>query len=166
MGDISLIEYINRQIDLTLNWDDIAYFADLWKGPLAIKGIQSPSDAKMAKQAGATAIMISNHGGRQLGCAPAPVDCIAPMRDAVGNDLELICEGGARRGTDVLKALALVANAVATGRPYLFGLAAGGEAGAFHAMDMLRKEVERGMALMGAQRISDITDAFIVHRRR
>jgi L-lactate dehydrogenase (cytochrome) len=165
MGNISLIEYINRQIDRTLTWDDIARLAERWQGPLAIKGLQSAEDARMAKQVGATAVMISNHGGRQLDGAPAPVDCIAPMRDAVGNDLEIICDGGARRGTHVLKALALGANACSVGRPYLFALAAFGQAGVERAMGLLRQEIERDMTLMGAARISDIDSSFLSARR-
>ena len=166
MGNISLIEYLNHQIDKSLTWDDIAHLIELWKGPFAIKGLQTAADAKMAKQVGATAIMISNHGGRQLDGAPAPVDCIAPMRDAIGNDLEIICDGGARRGTHVLKALALGANACSIGRPYLFGLAAGGQAGVERAMGLLRKEIERSMTLMGAARIADIDRSFVNDRRQ
>jgi L-lactate dehydrogenase (cytochrome) len=165
MGNISLIQYLNHQIDKTITWDDIAHLVQLWKGPFAIKGLQSAEDARMAKQVGATAVMISNHGGRQLDGAPAPVDCIAPMRDAVGNDLEIICDGGIRRGTHVLKALALGATACSTGRPYLFGLAAGGQAGVERAMGNLRTEIERGMTLMGASKISDINSSFLSARR-
>jgi L-lactate dehydrogenase (cytochrome) len=166
MGNISLIDYVNRQIDRTVTWDDIARLIEQWNGPFAIKGLQSPADARMARQVGATAVMISNHGGRQLDGVPAPVDCIAPMRDAIGNDLEIICDGGVRRGTHVLKALALGATACSVGRPYLFGLAAGGQAGVARAMGLLRAEIERDMILMGANAISAIDASFLSRQRR
>ena len=100
--------------------------------------------------------MISNHGGRQLDAAPAPIDCVAAIRDAVGDRLELIVDGGVRRGTHVLKALALGANAVSIGRPYLYGLASGGQAGVERALGMLKSELERSMALLGCRTIAEI----------
>ncbi|TAL00809.1 MAG: alpha-hydroxy-acid oxidizing protein [Rhodospirillaceae bacterium] len=165
MGGMGLIQYVNAQIDRTATWDDIARLIELWKGPFAIKGLQSAADARMAQQVGATAIMISNHGGRQLDGAPAPVDCIAPMRDAIGNTLEIICDGGIRRGTHVLKALALGANACSIGRPYLFGLAGGGQAGVEHVLSRLRGEIELDMTLMGCRRIADLDNTFLAKRR-
>jgi L-lactate dehydrogenase (cytochrome) len=161
---VALIQYINSQIDSSLTWDDLAKLRELWGGPFAVKGLQSADDAKRAREIGATAIMISNHGGRQLDSAPAPFDCIAPMRDAIGNDLEIICDGGIRRGTHVLKALAAGANACSIGRPYLFALAAGGEAGVERALTLLRTEIERDMALMGATKIADIDRSFLRKR--
>ncbi|MCC7133024.1 MAG: alpha-hydroxy-acid oxidizing protein, partial [Gemmatimonadales bacterium] len=107
LNTVSLIDYVNGQFDRTVTWDDVAWLVEQWGGPFVLKGLQSPADAKRAVDVGATAIMISNHGGRQLDSAPAPVDCIAPIRDAIGNKLELICDGGIRRGTHVIKALAL-----------------------------------------------------------
>lgn len=155
-SSVSLIEYINGQFDRTVTWDDVAELIALWKGPFAIKGLQTAADAKRAVEVGATAIMISNHGGRQLEAAPAPVDCLRPMRDAVGDALELIVDGGVRRGTHVVKALALGANACSIGRSYLYGLAAGGHAGVVHALALLRAEVERTMALMGCPSVDRI----------
>jgi L-lactate dehydrogenase (cytochrome) len=163
-GGIGLIEYVNSQIDRSVTWDELAKIREMWGGPFAVKGLQSAEDAKMARQIGATAIMISNHGGRQLDTAPAPFDCIAPMRDAIGGDLELICDGGIRRGTHVLKALAMGANVCSIGRPYLFALAAGGEAGVDRALTLLRAEIERDMALMGAAKISDVNARFLRKR--
>lgn len=156
-GTISLIDYVNGQFDRTVTWDDAAWLAEQWAGPFVIKGLQTPEDAERAVQVGASAIMISNHGGRQLDGAPAPVDCVAPIRAAVGDALELIVDGGVRRGTHVLKALALGANACSIGRPYLYGLAAGGQAGVERALSLLRSELLRDMALLGCNTLAEVT---------
>ncbi|MFN0178500.1 MAG: alpha-hydroxy acid oxidase [Gemmatimonadales bacterium] len=156
LGTVSLIDYVNGQFDRTVTWDDVAWLVDQWRGPFVLKGIQSPADAKRAVEVGATAVMISNHGGRQLDSAPAPIDCVAPIREAVGDKLELIVDGGVRRGTHVIKALALGANACAIGRPYLYGLAAGGQAGVERALTLLRAELERSVALLGCRTVGEI----------
>ena len=153
---VSLIDYVNGQFDRTVTWDDVAWLAQKWGGRFVIKGLQSVADAKRAVDVGATAIMISNHGGRQLDGAPAPVDCVAPIRDAVGDRLELIVDGGIRRGTHIIKALALGANAVSIGRSYLYGLAAGGQRGVERALGLLKSELERDMALLGCRRIDEL----------
>jgi L-lactate dehydrogenase (cytochrome) len=153
---VSVIEYVTKQFDRTVTWRDVAWLVEQWQGPFVIKGLQSVHDAKRAVEVGASAIMISNHGGRQLDGAPAPVDCVVPMRDAIGDALELIVDGGVRRGTHVLKALALGANACSTGRAYLYGLAAGGERGVERALSLLRAEIERGMGLLGCGSLNDL----------
>ncbi|TAL02215.1 MAG: alpha-hydroxy-acid oxidizing protein [Rhodospirillaceae bacterium] len=163
---MALLTYMNGQFDLSVNWKDFEWLRKQWDGPLLVKGLLSVEDAKRARAAGASGVMISNHGGRQLEGIPASVDCIAPIRDAVGDSLELICDGGIRRGTHVLKALALGANACSIGRPYLYGLAAGGQAGVERLLALLRAEVERGMCLMGATKISDIDLSFLARRGR
>jgi L-lactate dehydrogenase (cytochrome) len=155
-GSLPVMEFINSQFDRSVTWDDVAWLVEQWNGPLIIKGLQSPADARRAVDVGATAIMISNHGGRQLDTTPAPVDCIRPIRDAVGDALELIVDGGIRRGTQVVKALALGADACSIGRAYLYGLAAGGHAGVRRSLGLLRAEVERGMALLGTPSIAQI----------
>ena len=155
-GAMGLIDYVNSQFDRTVTWNDAAWLAQQWDGPFCIKGLQTASDAKRAREIGATAIMISNHGGRQLDCAPAPIDCLAPRRDAIGDDLELIVDGGVRRGTDILKALALGANACSFGRPYLYGLAAYGEKGVDRVLTLIREELERSLALLGCASIKEI----------
>ena len=155
-GSMGLIDYVNSQFDRTVNWDDAAWLIEQWGGPFAIKGLQTAEDAKRAVDIGASAIMISNHGGRQLDSAPAPIDCVAPMRDAVGDAIELIVDGGVRRGTHVLKALALGANACSFGRPYLYGLAAHGEAGVDRVLQLMREELERSIALMGCSSVSQL----------
>ncbi len=156
LGTISLIDWVNSQFDRTVTWQDVAWLAKQWGGPFVLKGLQTAEDAKRALDVGATAIMISNHGGRQLDAAPAPVDCIGPMRDAVGDKLELIVDGGIRRGTHVVKALALGANACSIGRGYLYGLASGGQAGVERAIGLLRAEVERSMGLLGCRSVGEI----------
>ncbi len=153
---MSLIQYVNTQIDQSLNWDDAAWMIEEWGGPFAIKGLQSANDAKRAVEVGASAIMISNHGGRQLDGVPAPVDCIQPMRAAVGDALELIVDGGVRRGTHVLKALALGADACSFGRPYLYALAAGGQAGVERMLTLMQAELSRDMKMLGVTSIDEV----------
>lgn len=152
----SLIEYVNSQFDRTVTWDDVAWLVDQWPGPFVIKGLQTADDARRAADIGARGIMISNHGGRQLDTTPAAIDCLQPMRDAVGDSLELIVDGGIRRGTHVIKALALGADACSIGRPYLYGLAAGGEAGVERALYLLREEILRDLALLGCTSLADL----------
>ena len=157
--------YINEQFDRSLTWKDAEWLANEWGGAFAIKGVMTPHDAIKARDHGASAVMISNHGGRQLDCVPAPIDMVAPIRDAVGDSLELIVEGGVRRGTDALKALALGANACSFGRPYLYGLAAGGQAGVERVLGLLQAELERDMALLGCKNITDISKRHIQKSR-
>ena len=157
-GTVGVIDYVNSQFDRTVTWDDVARIVERWGGPFAIKGLQSPEDAARAVDIGASAVMISNHGGRQLDFAPAPIDCIAPMRDKVGDGLELVVDGGVRRGTDILKAVALGANAVSFGRPYLYALAAGGEIGVKNYLGGLKDELARDMALLGVRNVGEIEE--------
>ncbi len=160
-GAMGLMDYISSQFDMTLNWKHAEWLVSEWGGPIAIKGIVSATDAKKARDAGFTAAMISNHGGRQLDGAPAPVDCLRPMRDAIGDDMELIVDGGVRRGAHILKALALGADAVSFGRPYLYALAAGGYPGVLRMLTLMRDEVIRGMQLLGVTKISDISEKHV-----
>lgn len=155
-GAMGLIDYVNSQFDRTVTWKDAEWLVDLWDGPMVIKGLQTVEDARHARDIGARGIMVSNHGGRQLDTAPAPVDCIGEMADAVGDDLDIICDGGVRRGTHILKALALGAKACSFGRPYLYGLGAGGHAGVMKALSIMKAELVRDMALLGCSRISEI----------
>jgi L-lactate dehydrogenase (cytochrome) len=161
---MSLIEYVNSQFDRTVSWEDVAWLIQEWNGPFVIKGLLTADDAIKAKDVGASAIMISNHGGRQLDGTPAPIDCISSMREAVGNDLELIVDGGIRRGTHIIKALALGADAVSIGKAYLYGLAAGGQKGVELALQMLRNELERDMALLGVSSIKQLSSKYIRKR--
>lgn len=154
---VTLSDFINSQFDPSLSWDDVQWLRDQWDGPLVIKGIQSPDDAGLAVQAGADAIMVSNHGGRQLDGSPPIIELIEPICNAVEKKIPVICDGGIRRGGDVFKALALGADAVSIGRAYLYGLGAAGEQGVHRAIDMIRNELQMTMSLVGVTQISEIT---------
>jgi L-lactate dehydrogenase (cytochrome) len=158
----SLIEYIASQFDPSVTWKDLEWMVSEWGGPFAIKGLLSPADARKAVDRGVTAIMVSNHGGRQLDGALSAFDALGPIVDEVGGECEIICDGGIRRGTHVLKALARGATACSMGRPYLYGLAAGGQAGVSKAVELLRAEIVRGMGLIGCRKVSEINEKHIV----
>jgi L-lactate dehydrogenase (cytochrome) len=155
-GSMGLIDYVNSQFDRSVTWKDAEWLVQLWDGPRVIKGLQTVEDAKLARDIGAKGIMVSNHGGRQLETAPAPIDCIADIADAVGDELDIICDGGVRRGTHIIKALAMGAKACSFGRPYLYGLAAGGHDGVMRALSLMKAELERDMALLGCRSIAEI----------
>lgn len=162
----SAAEIMDNYLDRTLTWKDVEWLRERWDGPLVIKGIQTVDDCRKAADAGATAVMLSNHGGRQLESAPAPVDCIAAVADALSDRLEIICDGGIRRGNHIVKALALGASACSIGRVYLYGLAAGGQPGAEHALAILRKEFERTLALVGCNTVERLDRTSVAVRRR
>ena len=157
--------YIDDELDRSLTWKDVEWLADRWDGPLVIKGVQVVDDCRRAADSGATAVMLSNHGGRQLESSPAPIDCVSAVADALHDRLEIICDGGIRRGNHVVKALAAGATAASIGRGYLYALAAGGERGVDRALHLLRAEVERTMALCGCPSIDRLSTQY-VHRRR
>ncbi len=154
---VTLSEYINSQFDPALSWDDVEWLASIWDGPIMLKGVQSVADAKQAVASGVAGIKLSNHGGRQLDDAPNSVEMIEPVVQEVGGQIAVICEGGARRGSDIVKALALGADAVAIGRPYLYALGAAGERGVDHLLDLFDDGLRRTMALTGCKTIDDIT---------
>jgi len=153
--------FIAEQLERSLTWKDVEWLRQRWDGPLVIKGVQTVEDCRKAADAGATAVMLSNHGGRQLESAPAPVDCIAAVADALRDRLEIICDGGIRRGNHIVKALALGANACSVGRAYLYGLAAGGQQGTEHALGILRAEFERTMALVGCNSVAKLGRSYV-----
>jgi L-lactate dehydrogenase (cytochrome) len=157
----SIRTYIDEQLERSLTWKDVEWLREQWNGPLVIKGVQTVEDCRKAADAGATAVMLSNHGGRQLESTPAPVDCIAAVADALRDRLEIICDGGIRRGNHIVKALALGANACSVGRSYLYGLAAGGQAGTEQALEILRSEFERTMALSGCNAVSKLGRSYV-----
>ncbi|MFT5507091.1 MAG: L-lactate dehydrogenase (cytochrome) [Hyphomicrobiaceae bacterium] len=153
---ISVIDYVNSQFDPSITWADAEELIAQWDGPFAVKGIMTAADAKRAVDIGATAILVSNHGGRQLDGAPSAFECLADIADAVGGKADIILDGGIRRGSHVLKALAMGADACSIGRGYLYPLAAGGEAGVTRALSQLRAEIERDMILMGCDRVAKL----------
>lgn len=148
--------YFSNLLDQSMNWKDAEKLCADWNGQFALKGIMSVEDAKRAVDIGCTGIMVSNHGGRQLDGSRAPFDQLAEICDAVGDKIDVICEGGVQRGTHVLKALSVGAKAVSGGRLYLYALAAAGQAGVERALGNFRTEIERDMKLMGAKQISDL----------
>ncbi len=161
---VNLAQYVNAQFDPKLSWDDVAWLRSIWDGPIVLKGIQSVADALLAADAGADAVALSNHGGRQLDSSPAPIDLVAPVAQAVQGRLDIICDGGVRRGSDVVKALALGANACMIGRPYLYALGAGGERGVDHVLDFFASGVRQTMALTGVRTIEEITSELVKWR--
>ena len=163
--DKSVIDYINEQFDPAMNWKDAEYCVKKWNGPFALKGVMSVEDAKKAIDIGCTAVMISNHGGRQLDGSRAPLDQIAEIVDAVGDKIEVILDGGIRRGTHVLKALSLGAKACSFGKGYLFALAAGGEKGVEKILQNIRNEIERDMKLMGCKNLAQLDRTKIIYRK-
>ena len=151
---ISLAEYMTEQMDPGLSWADVEWLRGIWDRPIILKGIQTVADARIAADEGVEAIALSNHGGRQLDSAPAIIDLVAPVVDAVGDRLEVICDGGVRRGSDIVKAVALGARACMIGRAYLYGLGAAGERGVDHVLGLFDADVRRTMTLLGAHNIS------------
>lgn len=158
---ISLAEYVGEQFDPALSWEDLDWLRDRWDGPIVVKGIQSVEDARIAADRGADAIAISNHGGRQLDGAPATLDLLPAIAEAVGGSTEIICDGGVRRGSDIVKAVALGANAVMVGRPYLYGLAAAGEPGVDQVLSNFGSEMKRTMALIGCASVDQLGPEYI-----
>ena len=154
---VTLSEYIKSQFDPSLSWDDIDWFRSNWDGPIVLKGVQTVEDALLAAERGVEAIALSNHGGRQLDGAPPPLELVAPVADAVGDRVEVICDGGVRRGSDIARAVALGARACMAGRAYLYGLGAGGERGVDHVLAQLRQGLERTLALIGAPSVHDLS---------
>tara|TARA_A100001011_G_scaffold115655_1_gene122158 strand:+ start:50 stop:1204 length:1155 start_codon:yes stop_codon:yes gene_type:complete len=150
-------DYFTKMLDNSMSWKDVENINKEWGRQFAIKGVMSVEDAKKAVDVGASAIMISNHGGRQLDGSRSPFDQLAEIVDAVGDKIDVICEGGIRRGTHVLKALSLGAKACSGGRMYLYALAAGGQKGVEKSLSNLRNEIERDMKLMGVSNVKELT---------
>jgi L-lactate dehydrogenase (cytochrome) len=153
---VTLADYINTQFDPALSWGDVDWLRSVWDGPIVLKGVQTVEDAVLAAERGVEAIALSNHGGRQLDGAPAAFSLVAPVADAVGGRVEIICDGGVRRGSDIVKAVAAGATAAMAGRAYLYALGAAGERGVDRVLDWFRTDVERTMTLLGAGRVADL----------
>lgn len=162
---VTLSDYVNSQFDPTLSWKDLDWIREVSGLPLMLKGIQSVEDAKLAVELGVDAIALSNHGGRQYDGAPAPVALLPRVVDAVGGSIEVLVDGGVRRGSDVVKACALGARAVMFGRPYLYGLGAGGEMGVRWAIDHITSGVTRTMGLIGETTITKLSPGVVTRVR-
>ncbi len=160
----SVIDYVNEQYDPKMNWDDAEYCIKKWDGPFALKGVMSVEDAKRAVDIGCTAIIISNHGGRQLDGSRTPFDQLKAISDAVGDKLEIILDGGVRRGTHVLKALAAGATACSFGKAFLFSLGAGGQQGVERLLQNMHDEIRRNMILMGCKSVKELDRSKIIYR--
>ena len=154
---VSIQDYFNTMLDTNMDWATAARIRQDWGGTFCLKGIMSAADARRAVDIGADAIMISNHGGRQLDGSRAPFDQLAEIVDAVGGEIEIICDGGIRRGTHVLKSLCTGATAASGGRLYLYALAAAGQDGVERALGILKDEIARGMRLMGVTSVKQLT---------
>ena len=163
---VSLNEFVAQQLSADFSWEDAEWLLGEWNGPAIIKGVARPDDAKRAVKTGFNAISLSNHGGRQLDSSPAPIHCVEAVRQTIGEDAALIVDGGIRRGSDVLKAIALGANAVSFARPYLYGLAAFGTPGAVQAVQQIRDAVERDMILAGIATLDALDSSYIMSKKQ
>ena len=155
-SSISIQDYFTTMLDRSMTWETAEQIRNDWGGTFCLKGVMSVADARRAVEIGADAIMVSNHGGRQLDGSRAPFDQLREITDAVGGEIEVICDGGVRRGTHILKALAAGADCVSGGRLYLYALAAAGQQGVERALTILKDEIERGMQLMGVTSVSEL----------
>jgi L-lactate dehydrogenase (cytochrome) len=157
----TLFKYVAEQFDPSASWDDLRWIRTLWRGRLAVKGILTSADASAAVECGADAIIVSNHGGRQLDDAPSAIGALPRIVDAVGNRAEVLLDGGVRRGSDVVKALAIGARACLVGRAFLYGLAAYGGPGVRRAVETLRQEIDVTQALLGCPDLAGIDSSFV-----
>jgi L-lactate dehydrogenase (cytochrome) len=151
-----LATWVSKQFDPTLSWRDLEWIRDLWPGRIIIKGLMDPQDARIAAKLGVTALVVSNHGGRQLDGAPSSISALPAIVDAVGSDIELILDSGIRSGQDVLRALALGAQSVLLGRAYIYGLGAAGQAGVARAIEIIRSELDITMGLTATTSVRNV----------
>ena len=157
MSNITVLsKWTAEQFDPTLSWKDVEWIKSLWPGKLILKGILDVEDARIATKTGAAAIVVSNHGGRQLDGAPSSIAMLPPIVEAAGSDIEVMFDGGIRSGQDILRAVALGARSCLCGRAYIYGLGAGGQAGVAAAIDIMRKELDISMALTGVTSVAEI----------
>jgi L-lactate dehydrogenase (cytochrome) len=154
---VTLSEYVTAQFDPALSWEHVDWFRSMWDGALVVKGVQTVEDAVLAAERGVEAVALSNHGGRQLDGAPAPFSLVAPVRDAVGDRIDVICDGGVRRGSDIVKAVAAGATAAMAGRAYLYALGAAGERGVDTVLSWFAADIVRTMSLLGAGSVGELT---------
>ncbi|MEM7251951.1 MAG: alpha-hydroxy acid oxidase [Pseudomonadota bacterium] len=153
------VDWLMHELLHSTDWETVAWIASYWNGPIAIKGVLAPDDARRAVDAGLSAVIVSNQGARHFDSSPAPFQMLEEVCAAVGDEVEVILDGGLRRGTDVLKAIAVGAKACSTARPFAYGLAAGGARGAARAISLLREELRRDMVFLGASNLRELTPA-------
>ncbi len=163
-GPMPLIDVAEALASATVTWDDLRWIRQLWLGPIVVKGILVADDARRAVEEGAAAVVVSNHGGRQLDSVSASLRALPEIVNAVGNQTEVLMDGGIRRGSDIVKAICLGARAVLVGRAYAYGLAAAGEAGVSRALEILRDDVERTLRLLGCESIARLNSSYISTR--
>lgn len=161
---VTLSDYVNTQFDPNLSWEDIDWLRSIWQGPILVKGIQRVEDAVTASNVGVSGIVLSNHGGRQLDGSPATFSLISPVADAVNGTTEIFVDGGVRRGSDVVKAVAAGATGAMIGRAYLYGLGAGGEQGVRKVLNWFQADIERTMYLIGARSMSELDRTFLAQQ--
>src|SRR5207244_2418985 len=160
-GPMPLVDVTTAPARAAVAWDDVRWLRDIWRGPLVIKGVLTADDARRAVDAGAAAIVVSNHGGRQLDGVPASLRALPEVVSAVHGQIEVFMDGGIRRGTDIVKALCLGARAVLCGRAYAYGLAAAGEAGVACALEIPRADVERTLKLLGCTSVAALDRSYV-----
>lgn len=158
---VTLSDYVNAQFDPALSWDDIDWLRSVWDGKILVKGIQSVDDARIAADKGVDAVILSNHGGRQLDNSPATFSLVAPVADAIGGRTEIVCDGGIRRGSDIVKAVAAGASWCMAGRAYLYALGAAGERGVERIMEWFAADMNRTMTLIGAASVEELDQSFL-----
>jgi L-lactate dehydrogenase (cytochrome) len=158
---MSLIDVTAALARAVVTWEDIRWLKRIWTGPIVVKGVLTADDAKRAVDEGASAIVVSNHGGRQLDGAPASLKVLPEVVAAVNGQAELLMDGGVRRGSDIVKAICLGARAVLLGRAYAFGLAAAGKPGVTRALEILRNDVERTLRLLGCPSVSALNSSYL-----
>lgn len=160
-GPVPMVDVAAALASSTVTWQDLRWIREAWHGPFVIKGVLTAEDARRAIDEGASAIVVSNHGGRQLDCVPASLQVLPEIVEAVNGQIEVLMDGGVRRGTDVAKAICLGAKAVLVGRAYAYGLAAGGPAGVRRAIEILRTEIQRTLKLLGCPSISALDRSYV-----
>ncbi len=165
-GPMPLIDVSAALAQSTITWNDLAGIRKCWPGPILVKGVLTGDDARRAVDAGAAAIVVSNHGGRQLDGVPATIRVLPEVSEAVNGQVEVLMDGGIRRGSDIVKAICMGARAVLVGRAYAYGLAAGAEVGVSRALEILRDDVERTLRLLGCCAVADLDSSYVACPRQ
>jgi L-lactate dehydrogenase (cytochrome) len=160
-GPLPLVDVGSALARAVVTWEDMRWLREIWKGPIIVKGVMTGDDARHAIDAGAAAVVVSNHGGRQLDCVSATLRALPEVVAAVNNQVEVMLDGGVRRGADIVKAVCMGARAVLIGRAYAYGLAAAGQAGVARALEILREDLERTLKLLGCPSISALDGSYV-----